>query len=87
MKNTRQLLLLIWFCGVIGFLMVISTLFIAIITIKDHTQIVERMLLNEPNNIIFWIELVIMLFVIYVTLWILYNYITGKAALDLVKRR
>ena len=77
-----SLLLMFWFAGIMGFFLVLSTIFITMIPLKKHQQII----LYEPNGFIFWSEIVLLVFVLFTGIWILYNYATGKASLMLVKR-
>ncbi len=76
-----RLILMFWFAGIVGFFLVFSTIFISMIPLRERKQII----VYEPNSVIFWSELIIMLVVLYITLWILYNYITGKGHLQLQK--
>ena len=77
-----KLLILLWFAGVTGFFLVLANIFLAMIPLKDHQQII----VYEPNSLIFWIEIGLIVFILITTIWILYNYISGKAVLVLEKR-
>lgn len=81
MKQDR-LLLLIWFCGISGFFIVMAIIFISMIPEIDHKQII----VSEQNDLIYWSEMILLVFVIFMTVKIAYNYAAGNKVLILAPR-
>ncbi len=82
MKGKARFLLMLWFSGVTGFFLVLATIFISMIGTRNEGHIVY----SEPNDFIFWTELGLIVFILAVTIWILYNYATGKGSLEFIEK-
>ena len=78
--NTKALLLL-WFAGTTSFFIILANIFISLIPRKE-----ERIIVYEPSSFIFWLETGLMIIILAISVWILYNYVSGKGRLELVKR-
>ena len=78
----EKLVLLLWFAGITSFFLVLSSIFISLIPSVNHRIVV----LYEPNELIFWVEIILMVYVISITLWIAYNYISGRGLLTITRK-
>ncbi len=79
--NKRQTLILLWFCGATAVLFVINYIYL-FMAIKGIREIA----IYEFDNIIFYIEAIIISFLSIFSLWILINYIIKLKHLDLIKK-
>ena len=82
MEGKARFLLMLWFSGITGFFIVMATIFINMIGAKNK----EFLVYNEPNDFVFWTEFSMIIFILAVTIWILYSYATGKGSLEFVER-
>ncbi len=76
----QRWLLLLWFCGVTGIVLTLSLIFFSMSFQENH-----RVTVQEPIEVVYWVELVIVLYTLILTLWIMFYYFTGKWRLDLVR--
>lgn len=77
-----RLLLMIWFAGITGFFIMLANIFFYMGRNPGHSQFI----VYEPAPLIFWTEIAIMIFVLIITLWIFYNYVSGKRVLNLIRK-
>ena len=81
MKRYRALLL-VWFSGIVAFFAIIAPLFIRMMFSEEHRQVI----VYEPNKYVFWGEAGLLILIIFISVWILYNYVAGKGVLEMNKR-
>ncbi len=79
--NKQQTVILLWFCGVTGILFIMASIFIAMIPREKH-----EVVLYEPSNVIFWVEVLIIIILFIITFWLLFKYITKSGYLDLIRK-
>ena len=82
-KKWGKLLLLLWFAGITGFFIMLSNIFFYMARTAGHSQFI----VYEPAPLIFWTEIAIMVFVLIITIWIFYNYVSGKGMLNLIRKK
>ena len=82
-KKKGKLLLMLWFAGITGFFIMLSNIFFYMARTPGHNQFI----VYEPAPLIFWTEISAMLFVLIITVWIFYNYVSGKGMLNLMRKR
>lgn len=80
--NKKQWLILVWFCGIVGFFLINTIVFFAMIFEENH-----KITVYEPREFVFWTEIVCIVFIMITTIWLLYNYLTRKGYLDLIERK
>lgn len=81
--SKNKILISFWFLGIVGFFLVLASIFVSMIGTIGHSNTI----VFESNNLVFWSEVVLLIFVTIVTLWILYNYVSGRGVLVLVRRQ
>ncbi len=81
-KN-KKFLVTFWFAGITGFFFVVFIAFTTMVETSGHRNII----IYEPSNLVYYSELILMFMILLLTAWILYNYASGKSALELVRKK
>ena len=79
----NKVLIFFWFAGITGFFFVVFIAFTTMVDTSGHRNII----IYEPSNAVYYSELTLMFMILLLTTWILYNYASGKASLELVRKK
>ena len=82
-ERMAKFLVFVWFTGIISFFFAVFVVFTTMINEKGHKLIV----LYEPSNLVYWSEFILMFIILLLTVWLLYNYVSEKASLELVRKK
>ena len=81
--SKNRLMLMFWFAGISGFFLVLATIFVEMVDNPGHRQV----LLYEPSEFVFWAEMILIIIILFITMWILYEYVSGKGVLTIEIRK
>ncbi len=82
-ERLAKFLVFVWFIGIISFFFAVFVIFTTMINEKNHKLIV----LYEPSNLVYWSEFILMFIILLLTIWLLYNYVSQNASLELVRKK
>ncbi len=77
----NKVLIFLWFAGITGFFLVMAVIFISMIFVQGDRQVI----VYEPDKIVFWAEISLMIITLSITMWILYNYVSGRGSLVILR--